>query len=65
MSFPAENDVETAIDNLLLVADEDPTHPLARKLRLLILEVATMIEVVEPTTYADFYSEGAWSDRAS
>ena len=62
MAYPLENDVETAIDNLLLVADEDLSRPNARQFRRLVLKVASMVEQVEPTTYADFYSEGAWSE---
>ena len=61
MAYPLENDVETAIDNLLAVADEDLSRPNARQFRNLVLKIASMVEQVEPTTYADFYSEGAWN----
>jgi len=61
MAYPAENDVETAIDNLALVALEDRTRSKARELHEAVLRVATLIEQVEPTTYAGFYTEGAWS----
>ena len=64
MAYPLEADVETSIDNLLLVADEDPTNSKARQLRRKVLEVASLIEQVEPTTYANFYTEGAWVQNA-
>lgn len=57
MAFPAEGDVETAIDNLLAVAAEDPTRRKARQLHRKVLEIASLVEQVEPTTYAGFYSE--------
>jgi len=28
----------------------------------LVLKIASMVEQIEPTTYANFYSEGGWSE---
>jgi hypothetical protein len=65
MAYPAENDLETAIDNLLLAADEDPTDKKARELRRLVLKVASLLEALDTSTYDGFFSEGAWSENAS
>ena len=62
MAYPSEGTVDAAIDSLLAVTTEDKTRPRARQLYRKVLELVALIEQVEPTTYADLWSDGAYSD---
>jgi len=61
MSYPSEATVDAALDSLISVATENKDRVDARKLYRKIMELPALIEKVEPTTYADLWSDGSYS----
>ena len=57
MAFPSKATIETALTNIAAVATEDELRPKARQLFRKVQEVATLIEAIESTTYANLYSD--------
>ena len=63
MTYPTKADIATAIDNLIAVTDENSGHLKARQLRRKVLEVASLVEQVDPTAFAKLGADGAWGQN--
>ena len=57
MAYPSKATIETALTNIVAIANEDALAPKARQLFRKTQEIATLIEQVESRTYANLFSD--------